>query len=56
MEGKEDNTHLRPEGARWVASTVADKLSKLVPFPSFLALEDTAVSVSPSEIKFSEEP
>lgn len=56
MEGKEDNTHLRPEGARWVASTVAEKLSKLVPFPSFLALEDTAVSVSPSEMKFSEEP
>ncbi len=28
-EGKEDNTHLRPEGAKWVASKIAEELKKL---------------------------
>ena len=27
-EGKQDNTHLRPEGAAWVASLIADGLKK----------------------------
>lgn len=28
-DGKEDNTHLRPEGAAWVAAKIAEKLKKL---------------------------
>lgn len=35
-DGKEDNTHLRPEGAAWIASVAAEKLSELDPVPSFL--------------------
>ena len=35
-DGKEDNTHLRPAGAAWVASLVAEKLSELDPVPVFL--------------------
>ena len=28
-DGKEDNTHLRPEGAKWVASEIASQMKKL---------------------------
>ena len=37
IEGKEDNTHLRPEGAKWVAASIRDALSLLSPRPSFLS-------------------
>lgn len=35
-EGKEDHTHLRPEGAKWVASVIYEGLSKLETKPDFL--------------------
>ena len=35
-EGDEDNTHLRPEGAEWVASIVYEKLSMLSDKPEAL--------------------
>ena len=37
IEGKDDNTHLRPEGAKWVAASIRDALSLLSPRPSFLS-------------------
>ena len=30
-EGKQDNTHLRPEGAAWIASLIADGLKPYAP-------------------------
>lgn len=41
-DGKEDNTHLRPEGAAWIASLVAEKLSELDPVPPFLKSEGSS--------------
>jgi len=41
--GKEDNTHLRPEGAEWIASLVAKKLSELEVVPLFLKAEKVEV-------------
>ena len=35
-EGNEDDTHLRPEGAEWVASLIFDVLSMLPERPEFI--------------------
>ena len=35
-EGSEDNTHLRPEGAKWVAERIVEELSLLDPKPPFI--------------------
>ena len=36
MDGDNDNTHLRPEGAKWVASRIVSELSLLDPKPAFI--------------------
>ena len=36
MDGDNDNTHLRPEGAKWVASRIVSELSLLDPKPTFI--------------------
>lgn len=38
-DGKEDNTHLRPEGARWVSHLIARELSTILPRPAFLSYD-----------------
>ena len=38
-EGKQDNTHLTPKGAKWISSLIAKELSKLSPRPLFLSPE-----------------
>lgn len=35
-DGKDDNTHLRPEGANWVSEKIALLLNELNPRPAFL--------------------
>lgn len=37
LDGKKDNTHLRPAGARWVSHLVARELSSILPRPAFLS-------------------
>lgn len=41
-EGKDDNTHLTPEGAKWVSRILASELARLNPRPSFLRPDITA--------------
>lgn len=53
-DGKEDNTHLRPAGAAWIASIAAEKLSELDVMPRFLKLGKTG-SESLSEISLMDE-
>lgn len=54
-KGKEDNTHLRVEGADWIASMVAKKLSELEPAPRFLNLDEKSEKENLEEMSLQDE-